>query len=150
MDAPSQLDQVYGREKSGHSNSSASYNESSIDRRNRKRITTRRPLLFVFYECLRNTRLYAERRAKWLPTFSYLFDDIFRETVSVLCLHNFVVVNLHDRCGLSRPCQEITILLPFESSDWNVQAMAKAESALHGVGLGSTCERLGARARYNW
>ncbi len=64
-----------------------------------------RALLLVSYQCLRDTLLYGERRAKWLPTLSYLFGDIFREIVSVLCLHNFVVVNLHDRCGLSKPAR---------------------------------------------
>jgi hypothetical protein len=83
----------------------------------------------VFYECLRDTLPYAERRPEWLPTFSYLLGDIFREIVGVLCLHNFVVVNLHDRCGLARPCKELTILVPFESSDSNVKLRRVARLA---------------------
>ena len=41
------------------------------------RMTIRRALLLVFYQCLRNALLYAERSAKWLPTFGYLFGDVF-------------------------------------------------------------------------
>ncbi len=41
------------------------------------RMTIRRALLLVFYQCLRNALLYAERSAKWLPTFGYLFCDVF-------------------------------------------------------------------------
>ena len=79
-------------------------------------------LLLVFDQCLRNTRRYAKRPSEWLPPFSYLFDDIFREIVSVLCLHNPIIVNLHDRGGLSKPRNHITIRLPLESSDFHANS----------------------------
>jgi hypothetical protein len=77
--------------------------------------TTHHPLLLVFYQGLGDTFLYGERRAKWLPAFRDLFGDTFREIVGVLCFHNLVVVDLHDRCSLSKPSKNTTILLLLES-----------------------------------
>ena len=44
------------------------------------RMTIRRALLLVFYQCLRNALLYAERSAKWLPTFAICFVTSFESS----------------------------------------------------------------------
>ena len=55
----------------------------------------------MFHQSLRDTFLDGKRRAEWLPPFRHLFGYIFREIIGVLCLHNFIVVNFHDRFSLS-------------------------------------------------